>query len=242
MLRAWQGCCECGIVGRVRNATSHVAVHPTHNVGRGIDATEAEGSTRLNLHTITRCSTFTYYTHPVRLLVRLVRRIEPVSYRATSTRYDGPRRGRGPPAVRRQRSGDWASHHVSVFAFAPLAFLGFARALWALGIGALPFRFAICFGRVACPRRRARQLRPRTPSPVPRVPAVRYARAPPPNSLRTSPRSRREIVRTGQTRRDQQIMRAVVVMLMAWRTMLYGPRWSMPWPVLSVNKRISLNL
>ena len=35
MLRAWQGCCECGIVGRVRNATSHVAVHP-----RGIDATE----------------------------------------------------------------------------------------------------------------------------------------------------------------------------------------------------------
>lgn len=99
MLRAWQGCCECGIVGRVRNATSHVAVHPTHNVGRGIDATEAEGSTRLNLHTITRCSTFTYYTHPVRLLVRLVRRIEPVSYRATSTRYDGPRRGRGPPAA-----------------------------------------------------------------------------------------------------------------------------------------------
>jgi hypothetical protein len=143
MLRAWQGCCECGIVGRVRNATSHVAVHPTHNVGRGIDATEAEGTTRLNLQTITRCSTFTYYTPPVRLLVRLVRRIEPVSYRATS-HVMSPRRGRGPPAA----ATVWGlgKSPVSVFAFAPLAFLGFARALWALGIGALPFRFAICFG------------------------------------------------------------------------------------------------
>ena len=146
MLRAWQGCCECGIVGRVRNATSHVAVHPTHNVGRGIDATEAEGSTRLNLHTITRCSTFTYYTPPVRLLVRLVRRFEPVSYRATSTRYESP------PGARSACGGNGlGTGQVTTFRFSPLRrWLSLAlRArfgLWALGPCRSAFGFAICFG------------------------------------------------------------------------------------------------